>query len=47
MHCMRQAPNPCVDLESSVALYLQRLRPEAAEGVMYKNAARFLGLEQP
>lgn len=37
---------PCVDLESSVALYLQRLRPEAVEGVMYKNAARFLGLEQ-
>lgn len=36
---------PCVDVESSVALYLQKLRPEVAEDIMYNNAARFLGLE--
>lgn len=37
---------PCVDLESSVAMYLQQLRPEVVEAVMCGNAARFLGLEK-
>ena len=35
---------PCVDVESSVALYLQKLRPEVVEDVMYNNAARFFGI---
>lgn len=37
---------PCVDLETSVAMYLEKLRPEVVENVMYNNAARFLGLEK-
>lgn len=37
---------PCVDLETSVAMYLEKLRPEVVEDVMYNNAARFLGLEK-
>jgi len=37
---------PCVDLEGSVAMYLEKLRPEVVDNVMYGNAARFLGLEQ-
>ena len=37
---------PCVDLETSVAMYLEKLRPEVVEAVMYDNAARFLGLEK-
>jgi len=37
---------PCVDIESSVAMYLEKLRPEVVEAVMYGNAARFLGLEK-
>ncbi len=36
---------PCVDVESSVAHYLQKLRPEVAEDVMYNNAVRFLNLK--
>lgn len=36
---------PCVDVESSVALYLEKLRPEVTADVMYHNAVRFLGLE--
>ena len=36
---------PCVDVETSVAMYLQNLRPEVVADVMYHNAARFLGLE--
>ena len=36
---------PCVDIESSVALYLQKLRPEVVEDIMYNNAARFLNLK--
>ena len=35
---------PCVDVETSVALYLQKLRPEVVENIMYKNAERFFGL---
>lgn len=35
---------PCVDVESSVAMYLEKLRPEVAENIMYKNAERFFGL---
>lgn len=34
---------PCVDVEGSVAYYLEHLRPEVVEDVMYRNAARFLG----
>jgi len=37
---------PCVDVEGSVAMYLEKLRPEVVDNVMYGNAARFLGLEQ-
>ena len=37
---------PCVDVEGSVAYYLEHLRPEVVEDVMYRNAARFLGLEK-
>lgn len=36
---------PCVDVESSVALYLQKLRPEVVEDIMYNNAAHFLNME--
>lgn len=35
---------PVVDVESSVAQYLEKLRPEVVEDIMYNNAARFLGL---
>lgn len=34
---------PCVDLETSVAMYLEKMRPQVVENVMYNNAARFLG----
>ena len=37
---------PVVDVETSVAYYLEHLRPEVVEDVMYNNAARFLGLEK-
>lgn len=37
---------PCVDLETSVATYLKKLRPEVVENIMYNNAVQFLGLEQ-
>jgi hypothetical protein len=36
---------PCVDIETSVAMYLEKLRPEVAENIMYKNAERFFGLQ--
>ncbi len=36
---------PCVDVESSVALYLQKLRPEVVEDVMYNNAVRFFSAD--
>ena len=35
---------PCVDVESSVAMYLEKLRPEVVENIMYRNAERFFGL---
>lgn len=37
---------PVVDIEGSVAYYLEHLRPEVVEDVMYHNAAKFLGLEE-
>lgn len=36
---------PCADMESAVAYYLENLRPEVIENIMYKNAANFLKLE--
>ena len=36
---------PCVDLQSSVKLYLEKLRPEVVEDIMYNNAVRFLNLK--
>lgn len=35
---------PCVDVESSVAMYLEKLRPEVVENIMHKNAETFFGL---
>lgn len=35
---------PCVDVESSVAMYLKQLRPEVVENIMHKNAETFFGL---
>lgn len=37
---------PCVDLESSVTQYLAKLRSEVVENIIWKNAARFLGLPE-
>lgn len=37
---------PCVDLESSVKQYVDKLRPEVAENIMWKNAAKFLNLPE-
>lgn len=37
---------PCVDIEGSVKYYLEHLREEVVEDIMYNNAARFFGLTE-
>lgn len=37
---------PCVDIEGSVKYYLEHLREEVVEDIMYNNAVKFFGLEE-
>lgn len=37
---------PCVDLESSVAQYLEKLHANVAENIFYRNAQAFFGLKE-
>ena len=37
---------PCVDIEGSVKYYIEHLKEEVVEDIMYNNAVRFFGLEE-